>query len=292
MIVIEGVRGDMIMSACLRSDLAPIPFTFEAQIRVTQQTAANFKDGKVITVNKAAFRIVKSLPVNNAGGGAQGKEPLSAVTITAFADGLQALGLPRTSAVIFENASLAGIYRACGATVPFQGNFTVDRFACMVGSIPTFHIARVLQEESAVVMWRGGTIKAMSLRDLIAQAPIDSIGIDSSEDVRSEYLIADEIPVFFSIAADGSFVSAPRRDAAQKVTYAPRQSMRSLNLMGRVLVRRKTLTGKVNPSIRAGDVLNVAGTPMVVMTVAQFLSNGADGGDQNQYTRTWLGTLS
>ena len=292
MIVIDGIRGDMVLNATLRSDLAPIPLTFEATIRTTTETAAMFKDQAVIQVNRTAMRIVKSMPMHNADGGVQGKEPFTGTHIVAFPDGLQNLALPRTSAAIFENGSLAGAYRACGATVPFQGDFALDSFACFVGEIPTFAIARALQEQGGVVMWRTGSLKSMSFRDLFAQTPITAITVDSSEAVSSAHLIADQVPVFYSISPDGQIVSAPRKDAAQKLAYTPRKSQAALNSMGRVLVNRRAMTGKVNPGIRAGDVMNVQGTPMVVMTVAQYQDNGSDGGASVQYTRTWLGMLS
>jgi hypothetical protein len=286
------MRGDMVLSATLRSDLAPIPLTFEGQIRVTQQTGADFKDGRPITVNGVPFRIVKAIPIQNAGGGAQGREPLTAVDVTAFPDGLEKLAQPRTAAVIFQNAKLGGIYRACGATVPVEGDFTASAFACFIGSIPTFHIARVLQEEGATAMWRKGGIKLMRLREVMAQTPVDSIDTASSEGVKSDTLTAEQIPVYWSIGPDGNVISAPRTDAAQGVAYVPRKSATALGFMGRVLVRRRTMTGKVNPSIRAGDMVTVAGVPHVVMTVVQHTQNGGDGGGIAQYTRLFLGTLS
>jgi hypothetical protein len=292
MFQVNDMRGDMVLSATLRSDLAPIPLTFEGRIRVTQQTAADFKDDAVITVNQIPFRIVKCVPILNAGGGPQGREPLSAVEVTAYPDGLQALGKPRTAAAIFQNASLAGIYRACGATVPVSGDLTLSRFACLIGSIPTFHLARALQEEAACVMWRKGGLKVMALRDVLAQVPIDVIDTANSEGIKSETLKAEQIPVFYSIGPDGKFISAPRTDAAQAVAYTPRKTARALNFMGRVLVRRKTVTGKVNPSIKGGDVVSVGGVPMVVMTAVQHAENGGDGGGPEQYTRLFLGTLS
>jgi len=291
-IVIDGIRGDMVLSACLRSDLAPIPLTLEATIRTTTETAAMFKDQAVITVNKTALRIVKSVPVHNADGGVQGKEPFSGTHIIAFPDGLQKFALPRKSAAIFENGSLAGAYRACGSNVPFQGDFALDSFACYVGEIPTFAIARALQEQGGVVMWRAGAMQAMSFRDLFAQTPLTDLTVDSSESVTSAHLIADQVPVFYSIGPDGQIITGPRKDAAQKLAYAPRKTQAQLNNMGRVLVNKRAVTGEVNPSVRAGNIINVQGTPMVVMTVAQFQANGSDGGAAEQYTRTWLGVLS
>lgn len=292
MIAVANMRGDMILSAVLRSDLAPIPYTFEAKVRITPDTASTFKDNAVITVNSTPFRIVHVEPVINASGGAQGKYPVSAVSITAYPDAIADVALPRTSAVIFENTSLSGVYRACGSSAPVTGDLPVTHFACMIGSIPTFAIARVLQEESAVVMWRKGAVKSMSLRDLVAQVPVAQVNATASDNVSSQFLVADEVPVYYSVAADGSIVWGPRRSATQRTEYTPRKSERALNAMGRVLVQRKVVNGDATPTLRAGDVVLAHGTPLVVMTVAQVMRNGTDGESIEQYTRIWLGSLS
>lgn len=291
MIFVNDLRGDMILSACLRHDLAPIPLTFEGQFRVTSDTAADFQDGRIIKVNEIDFRIVKAEPIRNRGGGTQGKHPLSAVSVTAFPEGCVNVAKPRQSAVVFQNASLAGVYRACGATVPLAGDFTVPRFACFVGDTPTFHLARVLQEESAVMTWRQGKLQAMRLRDLFQQTPIDSsLDEDSAEDIRSGFLESGEVPVYISTAPDGSFLSGTRRQDFQGVTFSPRKTERELNGMGKVLVRRKVITGKPNLLIRAGDLVSVRGVPMAVLTAAHYMQNNTDGGGANQYSRLWLGS--
>ena len=279
----------MVISACLRYDLAPIPLTFEGQIRLTQQTAADYQDGKVIAINEIPFRIVKTEPVRNVGGGPQGKEPISAVTVTAFPDAVVGVARPRKTAVIFSAASLSGIYRACGASVPVLGDLPVGRFACLIGSIPTFGIAQVLQEQSAVVMWRNGQLQAINLRALFQQAPLDSVDVNSSEDVHSDFLQSDEVPLYFSVGPDGGFISGNRADDSQSVVFSPRKSVSALNLMGRVLVRKRALTTRANPAIKAGDVLNLGGPPLAVMTAAHYMKNGGDGDGPEQYTRLWLG---
>ncbi len=287
MIDVNGLRGDMVIYACLRSDLAPIPLTFEGTIRTTQQTAVDFKDGALITINEVPFRIVESLPANNVG--VQGKEPISATKITAFPDSIVEVARPRKSAVIFKNATLAGIYRACGASVPIAGDFGIERYACLIGGEPTMGIAQALQEASAVVMWRTSKIQAMNLRDVFQQSAITNIDIDGSQDFRSDFLVSGEVPTYFSTGPDGAFVAGLRLGDAQSVMFSPRKSARTLNAMSRVLVRRKAITIKADPTIRAGDVVNIRGTPFAVMTAAQCMKNGTDGGGVEQYTRLWLG---
>ncbi|MCA8037132.1 hypothetical protein LGM46_29630 [Burkholderia arboris] len=291
MIDVNGLRGDFVLSADLRFDLAPIPATFEARLRITPQTAADYRDNALITVNEMPFRIIKSEPSPNAGG-VQGSSPIAAVSIVALPEGCQAVARPLTRAVVFRNAGLAAIYRACGATVPLDGDFVVGRFSCFIGSVPTYRIAQVLQEESAVVTWRKGRLSATRLRELFQQQPLDALDIESADDVYSGFLEADQIPAYFSVGPDGAFVQGQRSGAPQAMQYSPRKNVRELNAMNRVMVRRKVVSGVLNPTIRAGDLFDVRGTPLAVMTAVHHMENDTDGQGMRQLSKFWLGGLS
>lgn len=292
MISVNGLRGDMVLSACLRYDLAPIPLTFEAQVRLTPGTASDFQDGSVIRVNEIDFRIIKCEPIRNTGGLTQGDLPLSAVSITAVPESVVGVARRRRTAVIASNASFASVYRSCGATVAVQGDINIGRFACFKGEVPTFQIAKIMQEESAVLMWRAGKVELMRLRDVLAQEPLEDQPAIASEDIRSSFLESDEIPAYFSVGPDGSFLSGEARGEGQAVAYAPRKNSRELGLMGRVLVRRKIVACQPNLGLRAGDVLRFGGAPLVVMTAAHHMQNNVDGAGAKQYSRLWLGGLS
>jgi hypothetical protein len=291
-IAIAGISPAFMLSACLRYDMAPIPVTFEAQIRLTSETAQVIQDGALIRVNEIPFRIVKCAPLRNAGGSVQGDAPLSAVSITAFPDALVGVARRRRSAVIGMNTSFSTLYRACGATVGVDGDMSIGRFACFKGDVPTAQIAKVLQEEAAVLVWRSGRVALVRLRELMAQKPITGLTLTASDDVQSDFLEADEIPQFVSTGPDGKFLIGERRNEAQAVAYTPRKSARELGLMGRVLVRRKVVTGHPNLEVQAGAVIDVRGVPMAVMTAVHYMQNGTDGGDVAQYSRYWLGSLT
>lgn len=292
MISVNGLRGDLVLSACLRYDLAPIPLTFEAQIRLTPDTVSDFQDGSVIRVNEIDFRIIKCEPMRNSGGLTQGDYPMSAVSITAFPESVVNVARRRRAAVIASNASFASIYRSCGATVAVNGDINIGRFACFKGDVPTFQLAKVMQEESAVLIWRAGKVELMRLRDVLAQKPVDSQSALASEDIRSSFLESDEIPVYFSVGPDGKFLMGEQRTDGQAMAYTSRKNARELGLMGRVLVRRKVITCMPSLGIRAGDVFDVRGVPLVVMTAAHYIQNNVDGGGAKQYSRLWLGGLS
>lgn len=292
MLAIDGIRGDMVLSACLRYDCAPIPVTLEAEVRTTQQNAAQLADGALIRVNELDFRIVHSAPVKNAGGVTQGKQPMSATSITAFLDGCVGVAKPRRAAVVFQNTSFAAIYRACGATAAVAGNVNIGRFACLIGKVPSFMLAQVLQEEAAIMAWRDKKVTVMRLRDLLQQTPVDSLQIEDSEDIRSGFLEDDEIPVYFSVGSDGKFITGNRTSPTQTTAYSPRKNARELAYMSRVLVRRKVITSAPNLPRRAGDVVTVRGTPHVILTAAHYTANNEDGSGVNQYSKFWLGSLA
>lgn len=291
MIAIEGISPAFLLAACLRYDMAPIPVTFEAQIRLTSETAQIVQDGALIRVNEIPFRVIKCEPLRNAGGSVQGDLPLSAVAITAFPDALVGVARRRRAAVIGTSTSFSAIYRACGAAIGVDGDMNIGRFACFKGEVPTMQLARVLQEESAVLVWKAGRVALVRLRDLMAQEPIAGLTVTASEDVQSDFLEADEIPQYVTTGPDGTFLLGERRNEAQAVMYTPRKTSRELGLMGRVLVRRKIVTGHPNLEVQAGAVLDVQGIPMAVMTAVHYMQNGTDGDDVSQYSRYWLGSF-
>ena len=83
-----------------------------------------------------------------------------------------------------------------------------------------------------------------------------------------------------------------QRGDAQAMAYTPRKNARELGLMGRVLVRRKVIACLPSLGVRAGDVFEVRGVPLVVMTAAHYMQNNVDGAGAKQYSRLWLGGLS
>lgn len=292
MISIEGIRSGFILTACLRYDMAPIPVTFEGQIRLTNETAQLLQDGALIKVNEIPFRIIKCEPLRNAGGGVQGDLPLSAVSITAFPEAVVGVARRRRAAVIGMSTTFSSLYRSCGATVSVDGDMTIGRFACFKGDVPTMQLAKVLQEESAVLFWKSGRVKLMRLRELMTQEPITDLSVTASEDVQSDFLETDEIPLYISTGPDGKFLSGERSNDAQAVTYTPRKTGRELGQMARVLVRRKVITGQPNLEVQAGAVVDVRGKPLVVMTAVHYMQNGTDGGESAQYSRYWMGSIT
>lgn len=287
----KQLRGDLIKSATLRSDLSPIPLTLEAEIRAGDDGLdKRLAEGQVLNVGGDALRIVKSKRI--AGRSSQGQRNMEAYSVTALLDACQGAAYVRQRAIIKEATSLAAIYRAAGATIKgVDTDFPVPRFCCPVGATPTFHIARLLQEEGGAVRWKNGKLQFVRLGDLFKQATVLTLPDNASEDVESGFLERHTVPWFFSLAASGAAVFG-NRDKPRAVRYSPFKDAQRLRNMTRCLVHRKTSRTTMRWNIVAGDLIAYAGgAKLAVITAAHVFGSGTDGGAQEAYTRLWVGSL-
>jgi len=288
----KQLRGDLIKSATLRSDLSPIPLTLEAEIRSGDAGLDKLlAEGQTLSVGGDALRIVKSKKI--AGRSTQGQRDEEAFSVTALLDSCHGAAYVRSRAIIKENASLAAIYRAAGATIRgVDADFPVPRFCCPVGDTPTFHIARLLQEEGGSVRWKGGKLQFMRLGDMFKQATVLTLPDNASEDVESGFLERHTVPWFFSLSASGEAVFG-NRDKPRAARFSPFKDVQRLRNMTRCLVHRKTSRTTLRGNVAAGDLIAyTGGVKLAVITAAHFFGSGTDdGGAQDAYTRLWVGSL-
>jgi hypothetical protein len=286
------IRGDMIVCATLRSDLAPIPMTLELDIRAGEDSVERqlAQDQLLTTAAGDKYRIVKSGRVQSKD--VQGDYLMTVMRVTALLDACHSIAFVRSRAIVKERASLSTIYRAGGASVKtIDADFPVPRFCCPVGDTPTFHIARVLQEEGGVVRWKGGQLGFARLPDLFKQEPIATVPHNAAEDVESGFLERHEVPWFYSLDAAAGFVYG-NRDKPRAVLFAPFKDEQRLRNMTRCLIRRKVAKVPLDMTIGAGELIEFAdGARMVVMTAAHVWDTPGDGGAGETYTRMWLGEL-
>lgn len=286
----KQIRGDVIKSAVLRSDLAPIPLTLEAEVRADADMVRLLAEGQTITAGADKLYIVKS--VTGIDRAYQGQRELAATRITALLEPCHRVGFVRTTAIVKEDATLSAIYRAAGATIKaIDADFPVPRFTCLVGGTPTFPIARALQEEGGVVRWKGSRLKYVRLADLFAQKPVIDVPDDAADDVDSGFTERHMVPWFFSLDPRGEMVFG-NREKGRSVQFSPFTDPGRLRALTRCLVRRKVSKLSYAPNILAGDLVNfIGGTKLAVITAAHVFESGTDGSGSNQYTRLWLGSL-
>jgi len=283
----KQLRGDIIKSAVLRYDMSAVPATLEAEIRVDDDLRRQLTEGNTVTTNNDVFRIVKQS--GGSGRSAQGQHDLSAIQITALLDACHPVTFVRQRAIIKENSSLSEIYRAAGATLSaVDGDFKVDRFNCMIGGTPSFHIAKLLQEEGGEVCWKNGKLKFVRKTDFFKQKPVMSLPDNASENIASGFLERHEIPSFYSISPAGEMIYG-NREKARSAQFAPGRNEQQLVNMSRCLVRRKISKINYNDQLFAGDLIEFIGAkPLVIVTAAHAFFSGTDGSGSNQYTKLWL----
>jgi len=286
------IRGDLIKSAVVRSDMSPVPVTLEAEIRIDEDMADRLAEGEIITLGGQGdeLRIIKSTKVLNRV--SQGKREMDAIQITALLSVCHTVSFVRGRAIIKENVSLSSLYRASGASIKsVDGDFPVPRFYCLVGDTPSFHITRILQEEGGIVRWKSGKLQFMRLDDLFRQSPIMNLPDNASDDSNSNFMESHEIPSFFSIDENAGFVFG-NRNTTRSIKFSPFKNVQKLKNMSRCLVQRKVSKINFAPRIVAGDLINFVGDPpLCVITAAHVFQSNTDGSGNNQYTKLWLGDL-
>ncbi|MGS0741347.1 hypothetical protein ACVBEF_05885 [Glaciimonas sp. GG7] len=283
--------GDMLLSACLHSDLAPVPMTLEAIVRANERTIAALKQDHTISVANEGyvFRIVQ-VKRSRAASHTQGDDMLAALHIVALFDPCHKIAFRRSTAVIKEGATLGSIYGACGARVKINADYSIARFACFAGGVPSYEVARVLQEEGGAIYTDGREVTFTRLQDIFKQAPILSLEFDTTENIESGFMERHEVPTFFSIDAAGAFVYG-NRAKGRSIRYQPRTDTRVLWNMTRALVRRKIMTTDYQPTVHAGKVIQIENSKYAIITAAHVFEGGSDGGDSQMYSKFWLGTM-
>lgn len=291
------IRGDLIKSAVLRSDLSPVPVTLEAEIRLDEGMAKLLSEGESVTTGEGdAIRIIKS--VRNDSPVIQGAREISTMRITGLLDACQSadsssgIAFVRSRAIIKEDVTLSAIYRAAGARIrAVDADFHVPRFCCPIGGTPSFHIARILQEEGGTVRWKAGRLQFMRLGDLLKQDAIADLPNNSSDDIASGFLERHEVPWFYSLNASGD-ATFGNQSKPRNVRYSPFKNEQKLRNMSRCLVQRKVSKIGLAENISAGDAINFLGYgKLAVITAAHVFESGTDGGSCNQYTRIWTGSV-
>ena len=286
----SALRSDLLVRAVLRSDLVPIPQTVELELRDTLDTEP-FTEGAVIKVGReeAEFLIVKTSPGGDSGK-VQGDRPMKTRKVVGLLASCAAIAQRTQRSIVRYGASLGEIYRACGAQVRIEQDFSVGVFACYKGMTPSFEIAKALQEEAGALVLVDGKVAFRRLEQMLEGEPASTLREDSAEAVKSEFLERHAVPFAFSTAADSSF-TAGRAESGRGVLYRPRADIRTLNNLGKALITRRKVRSDFAPHIMAGMRFDVAGAPHAVITAAHCFDGGADGGGGEQYTRLWLGEV-
>jgi hypothetical protein len=276
-----------LLSAILRTDLVPVPVSLELEVRHDDELAKQLAEGQKIFVTGKAIelQIIKSHIKQSPQIPDRGM-----IQVTAVLSSCVAIGYRRQKAVILKSNSLGAIYKACGAKVSIKNDFTVPLFVSFLGQVPSEMIAKVLQEEAAVVRLSGKQLDCVRLADLLKQPPKLSLPQGFGEQIASGFLERHLVPSFYS-TGDNRAVIKGNTKKVRAIQYTPRHSERAANNMTSALITKQVLNLSYNDDYQAGDVFNIGNTPMAIITAAHVYETENEGGGGNQYTRLWLGEL-
>jgi hypothetical protein len=282
------LRGDLILKAVLRYDLAPIPATFEGVIRVDDDLQKSLSEGQVIEVCGDKFYIVKSKTINNRN--SQGEHESKASEIIAYLDNVHQTSFVLKKPILKEKVSLQEIYRATGATLKSIANdIKVRKFYCYTGNFPTKDIAATLQCEGGVVRWKNSKMEFLRVIDITKKSPVMQIPDNSLTNLDAGFLERHTVPTYYSTDENGAFIYG-NTDKTRSMIFVPDKDVRQLQNMSRVLIQRKTVKLAFDARLCAGDVIDIqGGKPLVIITAAHAFINTPNGGDN--YSKLWLGSL-
>jgi len=289
----KQIPGELLGTAILRSDAAPIPLTLEASIKAgNADVERQIVEGKILTLgNGDTLRVIKSEKVKSRM--TQADREVATIQIVALLDSVHPAAFVRQRAIIKENYSLAAIYRACGGNVRLiDADFSATRFYCPVGDTPTFHIARILQEEGGIMRWKNKRLQFIRLQNLMDARPEIALPSGATMDIESGFLERHVVPWFFSVDASGAVIFG-NRDKARAVRFAPHKNEQRLRNMTRCLLQRKTAKIGLNMKLCAGDIVDIPGDGrFAIITAAHVFDTGQDSaGQTDTYTRLWLGEV-
>ena len=279
------IQGGLLVRLVFRTDLTPIPATVEFEVRKTTETVKSIVEGSIIRLGAEMTEFLLIKVVQRETDLAQGT--LNAVGILAAC---APIAQRMQRAVVREFSSLGEIYRSCGATLRIDSDFTVPLFACYVGMVPSFEIAKVLQEEAGVLVYEAGKIKFRRLAELRDAKAQQTIAPDQVQTTQSGFLERHVVPFAFTTSPGNAIVTG-RRESARGAVYRPRGDQRIVNNLSVALVQRAKARNGLVPGFNAGMRVDVGAAPLIAITAAHVYESGADGGAGDQYSQFWLGEV-
>lgn len=286
----NALPGELVIKTVLRSDLTPVPQTVEIEVRDSIETRA-MRMGSLVKVGRESldFKIIKNGASGDTGLTA-GDKAVKTRSIVGLLSSCEPVAKRTQRSIVRFGAPLGEIYRACGAQVRIDSDFSVQSFSCFKGMTPTYEIAKALQEEAGALVLVNGRIAFRRLAEMTKGDPVATLREDSTQSVESEFLEQHQVPFAFSTGPSGAFLTG-RAEGGHGVMYRPRATEAILNNLGTALILRRKVPSDFAPHILAGMRFDVAGKPLVVITAAHRFEGGADGDGGQQDSMLWLGEV-
>lgn len=283
------IQGSEIVSATLRSSLEPVPLTFECQIRLNGEYASSLLEGKILKVGREQVPVQIVLAQDTVVTLAQGDETVQVREIMALHENSLGIAKALSRAVVLENSGLSDVYRACGGKSEVEKSFTVPRFYAYTGDVPSRLIARICQEHGGVVRWlpESNRLAFVRIHDLFTQPPKVVKPQNADFTIKSDFIVRHEVPRYLSCEPSGSIIQS-QTDGNSRIAFAPHKNQAQLNAMTQVILNAKEVSCEFSPHIHAGDVAQLAGVNMVILTAAHAWRVNSTGVLEN-LSVFWLG---
>lgn len=287
------ISASELMLATLRTDLVPVPLSFEFSVKATPELEAQLKVGAEILVGNISqpLEIVLVQPIKSQT--IKDDRRIGAISCIAVLSGCKKLLTHAERAAILEQTSFNSAIRACGTrNIRFGDDLPLPEFICLKGSLPTARLALYLQQEAAVICFRNNKLCVLKLDAIFKQEPV--MKLDSSE---VHWLSSDQREnlqksSYVSVEQDGSTVIGDdTTTAGQAVVQRAGLDARQLKNLEKVLLPRGTIQRPLNMELMAGLLVEISQIKYVILTAAHHVETGAVGGSVGSTTKLWLASL-
>ena len=281
------------MLATLRTDLVPVPLSFEFSVKATPELEAQLKVGAEILVGNISqpLEIVLVQPIKSQT--IKDDRRIGAISCIAVLSGCKKLLTHAERAAILEQTSFNSAIRACGTrNIRLGDDLPLPEFICLKGSLPTARLALYLQQEAAVICFRNNKLCVLKLDVLFKQEPLMKLDPSEVHWLSSDQREKLQKSSYVSIEQDGSTVIGDdTTTVGQAVIQRAGLDVRQLKNMEKVLIPRGTIQRPLNMELMAGLLVEISQTKYVILTAAHHVETGAVGGNVGSTTKLWLANL-
>lgn len=281
--------SDELISATIRYDLVPVPVTMELKTLGNEITKSLEVGDKLIVLddNTELTIIKKHIQDTDL---LQGMRLLSIVSFVAVLSGCENLMQATDRAILLQSTTMAGAYRACGVSLPFDKDVPLTEFEVFFGKTPSFEIARRCCEEASVICYQNKKLNAIRLKELFNSEPKSEFAPNLVQYHNNQQLQEVLTTQYITINPDGSTVEESL-NGAKTASFYPNMDTRRLKNLRTVLVHKATITRHLSPQFVAGDVFTIGDEKYVVLTAVHYLATGSMGGEAGAVSRFWLSQL-
>lgn len=276
---------DKIASSILRTDLTPVPVSFEFTVKLDEELKNQLVKGAVLLVsdNEVSLTIVKKIELNTQM--VLDDQRVSIASFIAVLTGCESLIDPLENAIILSDTSFAQAYRAAGCRLKFDKDIPLSAYIAPFGSWATKALAAYFQEEAALPFFKNGRMNVQRISKFF-EAEATLIDASAVAWISNPTVENKVLSNYVSVAEDGAMVQGTSSNKTSH--YYPDADARILKNLNTVLVTRGTVTRSIDTSINAGDIFLINDKKYIVLTAAHQFNSGALGGGTNQASRYWI----